>query len=112
MLVTRHRANYYLGPHTDRSEKVVTCVFNCAERTGLDHLGTAIYEPKQEGFTCDGRVHHNPELFNLTEIVPYRPNSALIFFRDDRLFHGVERLNDRALMGSQRANIQFNFWDP
>lgn len=110
-LVTRHRANYYLGPHTDRFEKVITCIFNCPERGGLEHLGTAMYEPKQVGFTCRGIVHHDPRLFHLTQTVPFRPNSALMFFRDDRLFHGVERLTPESLMGSDRANVQFNLWD-
>jgi hypothetical protein len=110
LLLTRHRANYYLGPHTDRFEKVVTCIFNFPERSGLEHLGTMMYTPKQEGFTCSGVVHHDPELFDRLHVVPYRPNTGLFFFRDDRLFHGVERLTEESLMGSERPNIQFNLW--
>lgn len=110
VLYTKHRPGYYLGPHTDRSEKVVTCVFNFAERDGLDHLGTTIYEPNAKGFTCDGTVHHDPKLFRPIGIAPYRPNSAFIFLRDDRLFHGVERLTVDGMMGSQRPNVQFNLW--
>ncbi|MEQ1491002.1 MAG: hypothetical protein ABL932_10685 [Terricaulis sp.] len=110
LLFTKHRAGYYLGPHTDRYEKVLTCVLNFAERDGLDHLGTTMYEPKEAGFTCQGIVHHNPDLFSPIGIAPYRPNSALFFFRDDRLFHGVERLTEESLQGSERPNVQFNLW--
>lgn len=110
LLFTKHRAGYYLGPHTDRHEKVVTCVLNFAERDGLDQLGTVMYEPHEKGFTCQGIVHHNPELFRPIGIAPYRPNSALFFFRDDRLFHGVERLTADSLAGSERPNVQFNLW--
>lgn len=110
LLFTKHRPGYYLGPHTDRFEKVLTCVFNFAERDGLDHLGTALYEPHAKNFVCNGTVHHDPNLFSQTGIAPYRPNSAFIFLRDDRLFHGVERLTADDMMGSQRPNIQFNLW--
>ena len=37
-------------------------------------------------------------------------NSVLIFFRDDRLFHGVEKLTGEE--DSERFNIQFNLWLP
>lgn len=111
MLLTKHLPDYYLGPHTDRFEKVITCVFNCPERAGLEHLGTAIYEPKEAGFTCRGSAHHDPARFHVKGKVPFAQNSALIFFRDDRLFHGVERLTKDELGGSERPNIQFNLWE-
>jgi hypothetical protein len=59
MLVTPHRPNYFLGPHIDRFEKASTFILNCPGRDGLEHLGTAIYEPKQVGLTCRGTVHHD-----------------------------------------------------
>ena len=111
LLITKHRQNYYLGPHTDRFEKVVTCILNCAERDQLDHLGTALYEPKIPGFTCNGIVHHDPNKFNRISVLPFQPNSALIFFRDDRLFHGVERLSADDAAVSERRNVQFNLWE-
>ena len=111
MLATKHQPNYYLGPHTDRHEKVITLILNCAEGAGLDDLGTAMYEPVQEGFTCRGVVHHDPSLFRKIGVAPFRPNSVLLFLRDDRLFHGVERLTQDTLTGSERRNVQFNLWD-
>jgi hypothetical protein len=88
----------------------VTFIFNCAERPGLEHLGTAMYRPKQKGFTSDGQEHCDPALFERIHLSPYRPNSALIFFRHDALFHGVELLTAENLQGSNRPNIQFNLW--
>ena len=110
LLLTKHEKGYYLGTHTDRKEKVITCVFYFPERDDLEYLGTAMYEPKEKGFTCKGVVHHNPEKFIYTHTVPCKKNSVLIFFRDDRLFHGVEKLTGEE--DSERFNIQFNLWLP
>ena len=111
LLITRHLENYYIGPHTDRSEKVVTCIFNFPEHEALEHIGTAMYAPKQPDFKSDGLVHLNPDDFDYTHTVPFRPNSALIFFRTDISFHGVQRLTASNLMGSPRYNVQYNLWD-
>jgi hypothetical protein len=110
LLLTKHLKGYYLGPHTDRKEKVMTCVFYFPETDDMEYLGTAMYEPKQTGFTCKGVVHHNPENFIYTHTVPCKKNSALMFFRDDRLFHGVKEMTGKE--NSERHNIQFNLWLP
>lgn len=110
-LLCHHRPGFHVGPHSDARHKVVTCVFNCAERPGLEHLGTALYLPKQQGLTSDGTEHLNPALFDRIGMVPFRPNSALIFLRNDALFHGVELVTAERLQGSNRPNIQFNYWD-
>ena len=110
LLLTKHKKGYYLGPHTDRKEKVMTCVFYFPERDDLEHLGTAMYEPKEVGFTCKGVVHHNPENFHYTHTVPCKKNSALMFFRHDALFHGVKEMTGTE--DSERYNIQFNLWLP
>ena len=110
LLLTKHIPGYFLGPHTDRKEKVITCVFYCPERDDMEYLGTAMYQPKEKGFKCKGVVHHNPENFIYTHTVPCKKNSVLIFFRDDELFHGVEKLTEKD--DSERFNIQFNLWLP
>jgi hypothetical protein len=86
-------------------------VINCAERAGLEHLGTVMYVPKRKGLTSDGREHLDPALFERLRTLPFKPNSALIFLRDDALFHGVEPVTAAALQGSNRPNIQYNLWD-
>ena len=110
MIVSQHDADYYLGPHTDRSEKVFTCLFYFPERDGLEHLGTTLYRPLDPGFACSGLVHHDPSHFAATETLPYRPNSALIFARTDVMFHGVRALTSEQLQGSRRRSIQMQFW--
>ncbi len=111
VMLDKHDEGYYLGPHTDRYEKIVTCVFFMAERPGLDPLGTALYSPLEEGFTCRGIVHHDPKKFELREIMPFRPNSAFIFARSDVLFHGVEPMTEATLQGSVRPGFQMQFWE-
>lgn len=111
MLLTHHRPGFHVGPHTDAPRKVLSCVINCAERAGLEHLGTVLYLPKQKGLTSDGREHLDPALFDRVRVLPFRPNSALIFLRNDALFHGVELVTAETLQGSNRPNIQYNLWD-
>lgn len=111
MLLCHHRPGFHVGPHTDAPRKVLSCVINCAERAGLEHLGTVMYVPKRKGLTSDGREHLDPALFDCVRRLPFQPNSALIFLRDDALFHGVETVTAAALHGSNRPNIQYNLWD-
>jgi hypothetical protein len=110
MIVNQHDPDYYLGPHTDRSEKVFTCLFYFPERDGLDHLGTTLYRPMEPGFRCTGLAHHDPARFAATETMRYRANSALIFARTDVMFHGVGALTAEQLQGSRRRSIQMQFW--
>ncbi|MDB5069333.1 MAG: methyltransferase FkbM family, partial [Candidatus Eremiobacteraeota bacterium] len=109
-ILNEHDPGYYLGPHTDRSEKVFTVLLYFPEREGLDHLGTTLYRPLEPGFTCDGRGHYDPARFERGETIPYRPNSALIFARTGVMFHGVHRLSEEDLQGSRRRSIQMQFW--
>ena len=111
LLVTKHRSNYYLGPHTDRREKLLTCVFNFPRRLDVESIGTALYVPKEKGFTSDGTSHLSPDGFVHVNTVPFKPNSVLIFARRDDSFHGVERLSEATLKGDERHNVQFNLWD-
>jgi hypothetical protein len=111
MLLCHHRPGFHVGPHTDAPRKVLSCVINCAERPGLEHLGTVMYLPRRKGLASDGTEHLNPALFDRVRTVPFRPNSALIFLRDDALFHGVELVTAETLQGSNRPNIQYNLWD-
>jgi hypothetical protein len=111
LVVNRHEPGYYLGPHTDRHEKVVTCVFYMPERDGLDHLGTAIYRPLEKEMRCRGLFHHDPARFELIATAPFRPNSMLIFARTDVFFHGVHRLTASELHGSERRGFQLQFYE-
>jgi hypothetical protein len=111
LVVNRHEPDYYLGPHTDRHEKVVTCVFYMPEREGLDHLGTTIYRPLEAGMRCRGFFHHDPARFEPIATSPFRPNSMLIFARTDVFFHGVHRLTRGELDDSERRGFQLQFYE-
>jgi hypothetical protein len=111
VMLNKHDPGYYLGPHTDRFEKIATLVFYMPESPGLEHLGTTLYAPKEAGFTCRGTVHHDPANFTKVETIPFRANSAFLFARSDVLFHGVERLTDAELCGSARPGFQMQFWE-
>jgi hypothetical protein len=111
LVVNRHEPDYYLGPHTDRHEKVVTCVFYMPEREGLDHLGTTIYRPLEAGMRCRGLFHHDPARFERIATTPFRPNSMLIFARTDVFFHGVHRLTRSELQDSERRGFQLQFYE-
>lgn len=110
LLINQHDADYYLGPHTDRNEKVFTCLFYFPEHDGLDHLGTTLYRPLEAGLTCSGFAHHDPARFERSETMPYRANSAFVFARTDVMFHGVHALTAEQLGGSRRRSIQMQFW--
>ncbi|HEV7920153.1 MAG TPA: 2OG-Fe(II) oxygenase [Thermoanaerobaculia bacterium] len=90
----RHRAGYFLGPHSDANTKLVVLLFYLAPDQSALELGTSIYRPKVAGFGCPHSKHYPFEDFVRVETAPYRPNSLLAFRRSDRSFHGVEPLQD------------------
>ena len=90
----RHRAGYFLGPHSDLYTKLVVLLIYLAPDEGASHLGTSLYRPKDAGFTCPKSLHHPFEDFERVETAPYRPNTMLAFLRSDISFHGVEPLTD------------------
>jgi hypothetical protein len=110
LILNQHDAGYFLGPHTDRDERVFTCLFYFPEHAGLEHLGTTLYAPLEPGFTCRGTVHHDPARFERRETIPYRANSVLVFPRTDVLFHGVHPLTADELRGSRRRGMQVQFF--
>jgi hypothetical protein len=109
LILNQHEADYYLGPHTDRSERVFTCLFYFPEGPCMEHLGTTLYRPLEAGFACRGTTHHDPARFEARGTMPYRPNSVLILARSDVLFHGVQPLTAEELRGSKRRGMQVQF---
>jgi hypothetical protein len=109
-ILNEHEPGYFLGPHTDRRERVFTCLFYFPERDGLDHLGTTLYRPRDPGYASDGTEHHDFALFERRETIPYRANAMLVLARSDVLFHGVHALTEQELMGSRRRGMQASFY--
>jgi hypothetical protein len=91
----RHRAGYFLGPHSDLYTKLVVLLLYLAPDDRAQHLGTSLYRPKQAGFSCPNSKHYAFEDFIRVKIAPYRPNSLLAFVRSDISFHGLEPLSEQ-----------------
>lgn len=91
----RHRAGYFLGPHSDLYTKLVVLLLYLAPDDGAEHLGTSLYRPKQQDFSCRESKHYQFEDFVRVKTAPYRPNSLLAFMRSDISFHGLEPLSER-----------------
>lgn len=96
---------YHLGPHSDLPEKVAVVLFYLPKTDENPNLGTSIYVPKQEGFTCNAGKHYLSKDFYRVFTAPYVPNTALGFFKTLNSFHGVEPFPD---VNVQRDLIQFS----
>ena len=108
----RHRAGYFLGPHSDLYTKIVVLLFYLAPDESGAHLGTSLYRPKEPGFTCRNSTHYRFEDFVRVKTAPYKPNSMLAFLRSDVSFHGVEPLSEQDVASAcGRALIQYVLHD-
>ena len=91
----RHRAGYFLGPHSDLYTKLVVLLLYLAPDDNAEHLGTSLYRPKEAGFSCPNSKHYAFEDFVRVKTAPYRANTLLAFVRSDVSFHGLEPLLER-----------------
>jgi hypothetical protein len=107
----RHKAGYFLGPHTDLSSKLVVLLIYLAPDDNHQQMGTSVYRPKKSGFVCPDSAHYPFEDFVRVKTAPYRPNSLLAFERSDRSFHGVEPLVEQDIAACNRNLIQYVLYD-
>ena len=107
----RHKAGYFLGPHTDLHTKLVVLLIYLAPDASASHLGTSIYRPQDPGFTCPDSAHYPFEDFIRVTTAAYKPNSLLAFARSDRSFHGVEPLSEEDVTTCNRDLIQYVLYD-
>jgi hypothetical protein len=107
----RHRAGYFLGPHSDLYTKLVVLLIYLAPDESGAHLGTSLYSPKDKSFTCPNSTHYPFEDFIRVKTLPYKPNSMLAFMRSDISFHGVEPLSEQDVNSSGRDLIQYVLHD-
>lgn len=107
----RHRAGYFLGPHSDLFTKLVVLLIYLAPDSRASHLGTSLYRPKDPNFTCPNSTHYPFSDFVKVKTAPYKPNSLLAFFRSDVSFHGLEPLSDSDVESSGRDVIQYVLYD-
>jgi len=107
----RHRAGYFLGPHSDLYTKLVVLLIYLAPDDRAAHLGTSLFRPKQSGFSCRESKHYPFEDFVCVKTVPYKRNSLLAFMRSDVSFHGLEPLAASDVAGEGRDVIQYVIHD-
>jgi hypothetical protein len=107
----RHRAGYFLGPHSDLHTKLVVLLLYLAPDESAAHLGTSLYRPKDSSFTCPNSTHYPFEDFIKVKTAPYKPNSLLAFVRSDISFHGVEPLSEQDITACERNLIQYVIYD-
>jgi hypothetical protein len=107
----RHRAGYFLGPHSDLYTKLIVLLLYLAPDCSAAHLGTSLYRPKQPGFSCPDSNHYPFEDFIRVKTAAYKPNSMLAFMRSDVSFHGLEPLSERDVTTCGRDVIQYVLHD-
>ena len=107
----RHRAGFFLQPHSDANSKLVVLLLYLAPDDSARHLGTSLYRPKDPTFSCPKSAHYPFEDFVSVKTVPYRPNSMLAFFRSDRSFHGVAPLSEEDTTTCNRDLMQYVIYD-
>lgn len=108
----RHRAGYFLGPHSDLYTKLVVLLIYLAPDDSAAHLGTSLYRPKDPNFSCPNSRHYPFDDFTRVATAPYRPNSLLAFVRSDISFHGVEPLSEEDVSNTAgRDLIQYVLHD-
>lgn len=107
----RHRAGYFLGPHSDLYTKLVVLLLYLAPDNSAEHLGTSLYRPKAPGFSCPDSRHYPFEDFIRVKTAPYRANSLLAFVRSDVSFHGLEPLSEQDVAVTGRDVIQYVIHD-
>ena len=78
---------YYIGPHTDTRDKLVTGLIYMPETSDHSSNGTELYhcatpDPR-------GKGHKWGRDYKLVKTIPYVPNTALFFQRTDLSYHGV-----------------------
>ena len=107
----RHRAGYFLGPHSDLYTKLVVLLIYLAPDNSAEHLGTSLYRPKDPSFSCPDSKHYQFEDFIRVKTAPYKPNSMLAFMRSDISFHGLEPLSETDVESEGRDVIQYVLHD-
>ena len=107
----RHRAGYFLGPHSDLYTKLVVLLIYLAPDNSAEHLGTSLYRPKDPSFECPDSKHYEFEDFVRVKTAPYRPNSMLAFVRSNISFHGLEPLSQSDVSTAGRDVIQYVIHD-
>jgi hypothetical protein len=104
-MINFHDAGYFIGPHPDTPDRVVTAIFYLPEEGAPEGLGTKFYRPKDPNYRSG--QHGRFEDFEEVASAPFRENTALLFLRNNNSYHGVEPISQEQRAASQRFVIQY-----
>lgn len=90
VLLIRDRTGYKIGPHTDTPAKIISALFYLPKDESQKPYGTSLFVPKVPGFTNQSGQHFGFDNFRKFATMKFLPNTAFIFAKTDRSFHGVE----------------------
>ena len=109
----KDNANFSLRPHTDTTQKLVTCLIYGKVHNSHSDLGTTLFSPiadwsKKEKERIDllKSDRHPFEKFEAVKTIAYEPNTALLFSPSSDSFHGV--LPGRTSNSRQVIQYQIN----
>jgi len=96
--LVKDQTMYSLGAHTDSIAKYMTFLFYLPKNNSMEYIGTSLFAPKKDYKSNDFHSQHysdkeTKKFFDEVKICPFRPNSVLIFPRQNMSFHGVNRVN-------------------
>ena len=104
-MINFHEAGYFIGPHPDTVDRIVTAIFYLAEDGAPEDMGTHFYRPIDPSYAS---VKHGEfSDFNRVSTAPYRRNSAVLFLRTRNSYHGVEPITEEMSAKSKRYVLQY-----
>jgi hypothetical protein len=80
-----------LGPHTDRADKILSCVFYIDDNP--DAAGTHLLRPKDPNFVPDSR-HYSYEPFDIVKTLEYKMNKMIAWPVTPQSFHAYYQDKD------------------
>ena len=106
--VQHHDIGYFIGPHTDRHDRVFTNIFTLPENNTHEHLGTCIYTAS-EGDLSPGGKHFSFKGFKKVKQIPYKKNCLFVFFKSRWAFHAVEEIT--SIDSTKRYGMQIQVYE-
>ena len=107
--VQTHDKGYFIGPHTDRHDRVFTNIFSLPKDKGYEHLGTSLWQAKP-GDLSHGGKHFGFEGFEKVSQMAYQPNQLFVFFKSRWGFHAVEKFEE--VDSTMRYGMQIQVYEP
>lgn len=110
LFLQRHETDYHIGPHTDISTRIFTCIFSFAETEGYEEFGTQLMRHRDPFARCWGDSHYGFDDYEVVKTAEYRPNNFLLFFKTRQSFHAVKTITRD--VPNQRFGMQFQYYEP